>query len=805
MRDQRPLDPRLEDTEPQPLVDADLAGLTFGRYVVRDVIGSGTMGAVYRAYDPELQREIALKVLHAARGDADERLLQKAQATARIRHPNVLTVYDVGTVDKRVFLAMELIDGTTLDKWLDKRRDKRRPVADVLRVFRAAGEGLRAAHVAGVVHRDFKAANVLVGDDGRVCVTDFGLAGATSTASADQLSFCVALFTALYGTPPLEERTVEAWQRLERRLRRGAPATVRHVLRRGLALDPAARFPDMGALLSALAPRRQLRLMALGLLAVTGLAVTLLLVPRLRAREQVKRCQKAESKVAALWSAPLKAKLEHALGQAQGSTAWATAKAGLDRWTSDWTRLHAETCAMGVRPDVASQSLFDLRMECLNARLQEASATLHVLTTLPKAAKYTQSALQGLQSIDSCADGAALGRPLRPAATPEALRPVSEAVARARADYAVESCRESLTEAQNAAADAHALSALVLESEARILVGLSQMCLGDRRAARVSFMDTAVLAEQAQSYERVTAAYLQLVNYAAEFSQYDEAEHWMQLARETMAAHPSSIKQQGELEYNECYLPLARSHPAEAEPHCRRARELFRQLPTRMPFEADAAQMLGSALGRQARFAEAAEAYRDAQQLFRQIRGPESRGEIRVLEALADDETEQDHLATALALQQRVVEHDTDAFPEELSGDLAFYGQLLTEVGRAKEALPFLERALAAAERITAQHGFETGVARAALGQAYLALGQPQVAVGYLETARRMIPAEGNEDLLAEFDFTLAKALWNATPHHARAAGLARQSLEFLRAHPLGALRARHLREIEAWLQPREK
>src|SRR6516165_9743091 len=126
-----------------PRIDAEVRGLTFGRYVVRGLIGSGGMGVVYRAYDPELDREIALKVLRSSEADgAAERLLREAQAMARIHHPNVITVFDVGTVDGQVFLAMELIAGMTLDKW----RRQPRSVAEILRIFRAAGEGLSAAH-----------------------------------------------------------------------------------------------------------------------------------------------------------------------------------------------------------------------------------------------------------------------------------------------------------------------------------------------------------------------------------------------------------------------------------------------------------------------------------------------------------------------------------------------------------------------------------------------------------------------------------------------------------------------------------
>src|SRR5262249_45477068 len=149
--------------------------------------------------------------------------------------------------------------------------------------------------------------------------------------------------------------------------------------------------------------------------------------------------------------------------------------------------------------------------------------------------------------------------------------------------------------------------------------------------------------------------------------------------------------------------------------------------------------------------------------------------------------------------------HSSETYPGRLAIDLAFYGLLLTEAGRAQEAVPVLQRALATAERLTSDHDYETGFARGKLGEAYLSLGQPQRALGNLEQARRLVPLEGNEDTIAEINFALAKALWIATPHHTRALGLARQSLDYLRAHPLGAQRARHLREAEAWLAAHDK
>jgi serine/threonine protein kinase len=154
---------------PPPLV----TGAKVGRYTVRVILGAGGMGLVWSAHDPDLDREIALKLLRGEAGPQQRaRLLREARAMARLKHPNVLTVYEVGTVEGRDFIAMELVDGLSLDKWL-KDKPPRPQVEDAIL---AAGRGLVAAHAAGLVHRDFKPHNVLRSKDGRVMVTDFGLA-----------------------------------------------------------------------------------------------------------------------------------------------------------------------------------------------------------------------------------------------------------------------------------------------------------------------------------------------------------------------------------------------------------------------------------------------------------------------------------------------------------------------------------------------------------------------------------------------------------------------------------------------------
>src|SRR5579863_3026220 len=154
-------------------------GAIIGRYVVLGLVGRGGMGEVYAAYDPELDRKVAVKLLRVKAGngvtmtEGRQRTLREAQAIARLSDPNVVVVYDVGTFDDKVFIAMEFVEGNTVTFWLEQQP---RGWEEVLRVFRAAGRGLIAAHEKGLVHRDFKPDNVMVGRDGEVRVMDFGLA-----------------------------------------------------------------------------------------------------------------------------------------------------------------------------------------------------------------------------------------------------------------------------------------------------------------------------------------------------------------------------------------------------------------------------------------------------------------------------------------------------------------------------------------------------------------------------------------------------------------------------------------------------
>jgi eukaryotic-like serine/threonine-protein kinase len=277
-----------------------------GRYLVRHELGRGGMGVVYSAFDPHLHRDVALKLLRSDifgddRSAWEGRLLREARAMAQLADPHVVVVHDVGTFEGHVFVAMELVKGRTLREW---QAERERSLDEILDAFLQAGRGLRAAHRAGLVHRDFKPANVLVGDDGRVRVTDFGLVrpersddvpasdaphltaltrtgGVVGTpaymspeqfrreeadARSDQFSFSVALYEALYGERPfragnVKELAVAVITGRRRSLPRGVnvPSTVRDALLRGLATDPSARFPSMDAMLEVLTKRRTRR------------------------------------------------------------------------------------------------------------------------------------------------------------------------------------------------------------------------------------------------------------------------------------------------------------------------------------------------------------------------------------------------------------------------------------------------------------------------------------------------------------------------------------------------------------------
>ncbi|MEZ4381897.1 MAG: tetratricopeptide repeat protein [Nannocystaceae bacterium] len=442
-------------------------GEVVGRYVVLGCLGRGGMGVVYTAYDPELDRKVALKLLLTVDADAGSRLQREAQAMAQLAHPNVVTIHDVGCHDDQVYLAMEFVDGLTLSEWIPAAKPGWRAI---LAVFVAAGEGLAAAHAAGLVHRDVKPENVMVGLDGRVRVMDFGLAradqpqprrltskhpslqhlsrssvlssalteegrlvgtplymapeqwrGLATDARSDTFSFAVTLWEALYAEHPFASDSlagvgVAVTEGLLRPppARSAVPRWLRRVVTRGLATAPGERWPTMRAFVDALrddpAPRRR-RLM------VGGAAVLSVIIGlgawRLDRRARARACADDGASIAAIWGPDAAAELGQAMRASGASFAEASAASAatmLEAYAREWAATREETCADAQLRGLTPPALAKRVDACLGERRDDLDALVTSLRDADVGAvEGAVSAAAALQQPGSCADPKRLG------------------------------------------------------------------------------------------------------------------------------------------------------------------------------------------------------------------------------------------------------------------------------------------------------------------------------------------------------------------------------------------------------------
>ncbi|MCX4243818.1 protein kinase domain-containing protein [Paraliomyxa miuraensis] len=425
-------------------------GTLLGHHVLLGPVTRRSSNATYCAYDPEGDRRVIVKLYHPGGNDQDDQaqalpLVQQANVLARLSHPCVERIHEAGIYGPWVFLATEFIDGLDLRHWMEAR-DEPFPWPEVLRVFREAGRGLAAAHQAGIVHGDFRPANVLMGKEGRLVVVDFGLApaveeqaddidvselrdslvgssssadetqptanepsgrsgtpafmapeqhleGARADARSDQFSFCVALYEALYGERPFSGNrpraiALEAVRHNVRPPPPGSnvPAWLRAAVLRGLSPRPEDRFPGMEALLRELArdPAASRRRWAWGAVLATALVASgAVVAERLEADRSV--CDGQGDALTEVWTPERRDSIARAFettGRAWADPTWRYTEAKLDTWAEEWRDLSKRACLATRVWGDAAERTYEVRLACLDRHLDGLQATLEILETI---------------------------------------------------------------------------------------------------------------------------------------------------------------------------------------------------------------------------------------------------------------------------------------------------------------------------------------------------------------------------------------------------------------------------------------
>ena len=570
------------------------ASARVGRYVLLHEIGRGSMGVVHAAYDDTLDRKVALKFIsHASASSAEARarLVREAQAMARLSHANVVHIYEADADDTgRIYIAMEFVDGTTLRKWI---RSESRTWADVVAMFVQVGEGLAAAHEAGVVHRDFKPANVLVDTRGQPKVADFGLAGLdgsslesaglseisaasptltqtgtlmgtpaymapeqhrgdASDARSDQFAFCVALYEALYGQRPFRSSEGKdlAAVVLEGRVPPApkgvaVPGWVRSIAVRGLRLDPGERYPSMTELVRALradpGARRRRWLLAVAGVAVLGLAVASTTSSSTTSAPEP--CSDGPQQVAQMWNSEVRDQVRTGLAAVGSPIAEDTAErvvVAFDAYAEAWREGYEDACRATRVVGSQSEAMLDKRMACLQRRRIAASALARVLAEADaEVLRKAVSATADLPAFEPCADASILAAEVPPPQTEtqrERVDALLEELAEVEALLAAGRVEASHRAATEIAEQADEIGYAPLIAEARTVLAQSQVYSGELDASVASLRIAYAAAERGKDDRRRMLVALRLLYVeATRRGKLDAAEAWSDVATATNA------------------------------------------------------------------------------------------------------------------------------------------------------------------------------------------------------------------------------------------------------------------------------
>ena len=830
-------------------------GQSIDRFVVLGLVGRGGMGEVYAAYDPELDRKIAIKLLRS-RGDVAEgrtRLLREAQAIAKLSHPNVVVVYDVGTFGDSIFIAMEFVEGHTLTGWMHAAP---RSQHAIVQVFLAAGRGLAAAHAAGLVHRDFKPDNVMVTSDGQVRVMDFGLArqsgiaepGATTPtepgplaphvdldstmklggrgggeaptstsgkylsvkltqtgamlgtpaymapeqfamqptdARTDQFSFCVALYELLYGTRPFRGESflalmtsVSTGAVAEAPAKSRVPGWLRKVLLRGLEVAPERRHPSMDALLVALQtdPTVRLRRLLAGVLALALVIVGLAGVKQATGAHAT-MCRGGEARWNGIWEpngAPSARKQAikrafDATGRSYAAPAFANVSRLLDDYVRRWLETYVDACeATAVRGE-QSPEVLDLRMSCLQERVNGARALTDVLAQADgTVVQNAVSAAGALPPLGRCSDLEALKAVIKPPedrATRKRVDDLRVDVARLKAERDSGHCDVAKTMAESLIPRARDVAYAPLLADTLNMSGLLvQDCV--EPAVGFPWLREAFTTALGSGHDEAAAiAAMTLSGYLADRAgRPAEARQWTEIAHAVLKRLGHSPILEIWILDDEVMLFLAEGKGAEAADVARRAiaarRKVLGEDHPEIPVSFNG---LGNALHLDGRDAEALAAFAEARTRF-----------VRAFGAT--------HPQVALVSSNE--------------------GEVLNALHRYAEARVDFQRALDIWSTLDS-NPFVTAYGLTGLGIALIGEGREAEAVKPLEAAlATRVKSASDREHLAETRFALARALWVKPSARARAGALARQARDDLAHAETKTIRGLPA-ELDAWLAAR--
>ena len=596
----------------RPAARASSRGASIGRYLVLEELGAGGMGVVYAAYDPELDRKIALKVMREGAGqrgvdsEGRARIMREAQAIARLAHPNVVAAYDVGTDDNgQLFIAMELVDGCTLAAWL---AIEERSTGEILDMFAQAGRGLAAAHRAGLMHRDFKPDNVLVGNDGRARVVDFGLVRAIHgeatdepprkasrvtpldqaltqvgavmgtpmymapeqllqgvvDARTDQYSFCVALYEALADTRPFRGETfgeiaeqILAGKIAEPKSPRKVPARVRAAIKRGMSIERVERFASMDELIAALTREERTRRRTVIAISAAVVVVGVASIGWLSKSAATAPCGNAP--IASAWGPQQRLAMQRAFiasGLPFAKAQLDLATRALDNYAHAWVTAYEDSCkATNVRHEQSAEML-DQRTACLHQKRTALATLVELLGSADKElVERAHKSVADLPAVTDC-DVAVLSAPTKPAdaVTAAAVAHERDELAKISALRIAGKYREAAPRAERVYAAARALRYAPLIGEAGEQVGLGKGSLGDAVGATTTYIEAFGAAAASHADQNAFRVALQLASLFGNRSTFDQAHAWLDVANHYAERLGNAPAERARIHYTRAYI-----------------------------------------------------------------------------------------------------------------------------------------------------------------------------------------------------------------------------------------------------------